>query len=270
MYRDGQPAVQAEAPPNPFEEHSKSKAFARDLEKRQQLLQEYRKLGNNSSIVDQRLAEKSSKLSEDDKMKLRYIAEQKQGISSLLKTSRRKEKFNLDSSDEEAGDIVMGGFTHRGKPLVDDFNEKIEHSSDEEGPGHGNGKLTEDVVKSMNFGGGSQPAEERKKTQKEIYDEIIEKSKAFKEAKQELKSMNQELIQELNDDFEGIRGLLSFNRDKGRGPAESADPKIKAIDSKAKSYDSVATTLKLDARMAAPTVKVQTEHDVAAQKKRKL
>lgn len=82
--------------------------------------------------------------------------------------------------------------------------------------------------------------------------------------------MNQELIQELNDDFEDIRGLLTFNRDKGKGPAESADPKIKAIDTKGKSYDSVATCLKLDARMAAPTVKVQTEHDIAAQKKRKL
>lgn len=88
-------------------------------------------------------------------MKLRYIAEQKQGISKMLsKTtgSRRKEKFNLDSSDEEEGDIVMGGFTHKGKPLVDDFNERIEHSSDEEGPGHGNGKLTDDVVTRMNFG----------------------------------------------------------------------------------------------------------------------
>jgi hypothetical protein len=38
-------------------------------------LDEYRRLGKNSTVIDNRIAEKSSKLSEDDKMKLRYIAE---------------------------------------------------------------------------------------------------------------------------------------------------------------------------------------------------
>jgi len=60
---------------NPFEEHSKSKNALRDMEKRKGLIDEYRKLGKNSSIVDNRIAEKSSRLSEEDKMKLRYIAE---------------------------------------------------------------------------------------------------------------------------------------------------------------------------------------------------
>ena len=84
--------------------------------------------------------------------------------------------------------------------------------------------------------------------------------------------MNQELINELNDDFDSIRALLKFdrNKSKGSGPQESLDPKIRAIDNKGKSYDSLATTLKLDAKMAAPTVKVQTEHDIAAQKKKRL
>jgi hypothetical protein len=60
---------------NPFEEHSKSKKYTKDLERRQDLLDEYRRLGKNSSVIDNRIAEKSSKMSEDDKMKLRYIAE---------------------------------------------------------------------------------------------------------------------------------------------------------------------------------------------------
>jgi len=60
---------------NPFEEHSKSKNALRDMEKRKGLIDEYRKLGKNSLIVDNRIAEKSSRLSEEDKMKLRYIAE---------------------------------------------------------------------------------------------------------------------------------------------------------------------------------------------------
>jgi nucleolar protein 14 len=103
--------------------------------------------------VDNRIAEKSSKLSEDDKMKLRYIKEQKDRASSYLKHSRKREKFNLDSDESEGGDVFLGnGFTHRGKPLLndDDFDEKIEASSDDERADKGN--LNEDMVNEMNFG----------------------------------------------------------------------------------------------------------------------
>ena len=142
---------------NPFEEHSKSKKFTRDLEKRQEMLQEFRKLGNNSQLIDNRIAERSSKLSEDDKMKLRYIAEQRDRAINQLntKTTRKRAKFNLDSDDDnDDGDVFFGGgFTHKGKPIEDedDFNEQISLSSDEESPEKG--KLTEEMVNTMNFGG---------------------------------------------------------------------------------------------------------------------
>jgi len=93
------------------------------------MLQEFRKLGNNSQIIDNRIAEKSSKLSEDDKMKLRYIKEQRDRAINQLntKTTRKRAKFNLDSDDDnEDGDVFFGGgFTHRGRPIEvdDDFNE---------------------------------------------------------------------------------------------------------------------------------------------------
>jgi len=80
-------------------------------------------------IIDNRIAEKSSKLSEDDKMKLRYIAEQRDRAINQLntKTTRKRAKFNLDSDDDkDGGDVFFGGgFTHKGKLLEveDDFNE---------------------------------------------------------------------------------------------------------------------------------------------------
>ena len=86
-------------------------------------------MGNNSQVIDNRIAEKSSKLSEDDKMKLRYIAEQRDRAMNQLntKTTRKRAKFNLDSDeDNEDGDVFFGGgFTHRGRPIEadDDFNE---------------------------------------------------------------------------------------------------------------------------------------------------
>jgi hypothetical protein len=51
---------------------------------------------------------------------------------------------------------VAVGFTHRGRPLnlEDDFNEKIEHSSDDEALYKDKGKLTEEMVNEMHFGRG--------------------------------------------------------------------------------------------------------------------
>jgi len=78
--------------------------------------------------------------------------------------------------------------------LDDDFNEKIAESSDDEA-NPDKGKLTEEMVNQMNFGQGSATGnEEKKKSRKEVFEEIIEKSKAYKEANKELKSINNELI----------------------------------------------------------------------------
>ena len=60
---------------NPFEDHDKSKRARKDIEKRKELLEDYRRLNKNSAIVDNRIGETSSKLSEEDKMKLRYMRE---------------------------------------------------------------------------------------------------------------------------------------------------------------------------------------------------
>jgi nucleolar protein 14 len=127
-------------------------------------------------------------------MKLRYIAEQRDRARSHLnkKTSRKKEKFNLDSDESEGGDVFIGGFTHKGRPVEDDFDDRISLSSD--GETGDKGKLTEEMVNQLNFGKGNEEGEEKKKSRKEIFEEIIEKSKAYKEANKELKFINRELV----------------------------------------------------------------------------
>ena len=90
----------------------------------------------------------------------------------------------------------------------------------------------------MNFGqGDGQNGDERKKSRKEIFEEIIEKSKAYKEANKELKNINTELIKELDDDYLDIIGKLDFSRRKNGAPAESEDPRIKQADDKGKEFD---------------------------------
>ena len=73
---DDENANHIDQKPNPFEEHSKSKRAKNDLDKRKGLIDEFRRIGKNSQIVDNRIAQTSCKLSEEEKMKLRYIREQ--------------------------------------------------------------------------------------------------------------------------------------------------------------------------------------------------
>jgi len=47
------------------------------MEKRQGLVSEFRNRGKNSEFVDKRIAERATGMTEDDKMKLRYLKEQK-------------------------------------------------------------------------------------------------------------------------------------------------------------------------------------------------
>jgi hypothetical protein len=105
-------------------------------------------------------------MSEEEKMKLRYLREQKERAKQSLlgnvpqTKNRRKNKFNLNSDDESDEQDMMIGFTHKGRKLgefEDDFKEQIELSSDDEAAGRDKGKLTEEMVNVMNFGGGENP-----------------------------------------------------------------------------------------------------------------
>ena len=84
---------------NPFEEHEKTQRVRRDLEKRQELLNDYRRLNKNSVIKDNRLGETSSKLSEEDKMKLRYMREQRERARQMLDDKDREIEERKDKGD---------------------------------------------------------------------------------------------------------------------------------------------------------------------------
>ena len=112
---------------NPFEEHGASKKAERDRSKRANLIAEFQTRGKNNVFIDKRIGgnNASGKLSEEDKMRLRYLREQKEQLRQT-KVSHKRAKYNLDDlySDEgeQQGD-ELGGFTHRGRRLedIDDF-----------------------------------------------------------------------------------------------------------------------------------------------------
>lgn len=58
------------------------------------------------------------------------------------------------------------------------------------------------MVEQLNFGGGDmENTDNLKKSRKEIYEEIIEKSKAYNDARKEMTQINKELREDLDEDF---------------------------------------------------------------------
>ena len=85
---------------NPFEDHEKTQKLRRDESKRKELLNEYNRLNKNSQLTDNRIGESSSKLSLEDKMKLRYMREQR---------DRAKQAFLDKDKEIESKKDAAGG-----------------------------------------------------------------------------------------------------------------------------------------------------------------
>lgn len=99
------------------------------------------------------------------------------------------------------------GFTHGGRLLedMDDFREEIPQSSDDEVNDKYDmegqkGRLNEEMVTKMNFGGGDHERDD-KRSRKDVFEEIIAKSKAYKMMKSEIKEAGENLRSQLDDEF---------------------------------------------------------------------
>lgn len=110
------------------------------------------------------------------------------------------------------------GFTHKGKLLTegvdDDFQEDIAQDSDDDKNDRAKRKgfLNEEMVERMNFGGGEENGAmdplSRKKTRKEVFEEIIEKSRNYDAARKEMKVITQNVTKELDDDYQNLLQVL--------------------------------------------------------------
>jgi nucleolar protein 14 len=239
------------------------------------LIAEFQTRGKNNVFIDKRIGGNNTtgKLSEEDKMRLRYLREQKEQLRQT-KVSHKRAKYNLDdlySDDDGFGgdeDGHLGGFTHRGRPLeeMDDFQDDIPVTSDDDQNDDRDqqmGKLSEEMVMTMNFGGGRRPPaptnEPADRTRKEIFEEIIAKSKAYKAAKFEVKEAAKELTDKLDKQFFDILPLLNMSKVK------TTDTTSSGLDA----YEQIAAKLKEQAR-AQPTHVIMGEREQARMRKTKL
>ena len=147
------------------------------VEKRKDtLLVEYRQLRKSNAFVDKRFGEDDTSLTQEEKALMRF---QKQRMKELSGS-----KFSLaDEEDEEYG---MGmQLTHLGKSISDTLGEDpLRSFEDREDADDGT-----DVLEKYNFGGGEFDRNQdgsdspRRKSKKEIMEEVIAKSKMYKALK---------------------------------------------------------------------------------------
>lgn len=113
----------------------------------------------------------------------------------------------------------------------------------------------------MNFGGGALEGDkDQRKTRKEIFEEIIDKSKAYKMVRTEIKMAAQELTSKLDDEYMDLLQLMNLNKSQQRVPKDTN------LD---KSYEQFASMM-VDKKKALPTQVLQTEHEQAKSKKAQL
>uniref|UniRef100_A0A803L7P6 Nucleolar protein 14 n=1 Tax=Chenopodium quinoa TaxID=63459 RepID=A0A803L7P6_CHEQI len=170
------------------EERRIGQARARAIDKRKKtLLKEYEQSGKASVFVDARIGEQNDNLGEFDKAILRSQRERQMKI-------KKTNKFNL--SDEEEDDLNIND------GLRDDFNDEVEYGSDEE-TGQDRSSILRLGRKSVDADI-AEGEENRVKSKKEVMEEIIQKSKFFKEQKAREKEENEKLVDQLDKDFESL------------------------------------------------------------------
>ncbi|EAR84911.2 Nop14 family protein (macronuclear) [Tetrahymena thermophila SB210] len=174
------------------------------------------KLYANKSLFDATLtAEKKVNQFKDSRL-IEMRKQQKQSTPDgrlsaiLMKGAQKKKKFDLDS-DGENEDAPLK-LTHKGKEIeeLDDFKDQIDFSDAED-------NIPAEIVDKLNFAGFEKQSEQvdpsnpqKKKSKKEIYEEIIKKSKQAKYERQKQREDDKTLLQDVNDGYDDIRDLLQF------------------------------------------------------------
>ncbi|PIA19794.1 Nop14-like protein [Coemansia reversa NRRL 1564] len=208
-------------------------------ERRKQTLgKERERKGRFGGIVDQRIGENDPTMDPEERMLRRFTVERQR------KSERNTSLYNLEDDSDSDVEGGIASLTHFGQALgemTDDFEPMAEDS----------GKMDIDPTED------SDPEEQqpaRKKTKAEVMQEIIAKSKQHKHEQQQQREQDDGERQQLDDEFESVRGLLSFED----GPRDSDDDEPQ----QQRAYDAHVRELTFEMR-ARPQDRLLTEEEKA-------
>ncbi|KOH00225.1 snoRNA-binding rRNA-processing protein NOP14 [Saccharomyces eubayanus] len=207
---------------------------------------EARKMMKNKrgGVVDKRFGERDKLLTEEEKMLERFTRERQS------QSKRNTNLFNLED-DEDDGGMFGDGLTHLGQTLS--LEDELDNGED-------------DFLTSKRFNDDDveQQQPQRKKTKAEVMQEVIAKSKFYKQERQKAQGIMEDQIDDLDEDFEDVMSELMTTQPKKKPMEPKTD-----LD---KEYDIRVKELQLD-RRAAPTDRTKTEEEKnaeAEEKKREL
>ncbi|KAM5351668.1 hypothetical protein ACJ41O_004391 [Fusarium nematophilum] len=246
---------------------------ASEERRRQTLLVEMQRRNKVGGILDRRFGENDPTMAPEEKMLERFAREKQR---SHKKTSM------FDLEDDEPSEEL----THMGKSLsfdedmrpVDDFQEDdLGEDYDSDGSVRERQRLKR--IRALDAAGidgeddGENEEPERKKTKKEVMEEVIAKSKLHKYERQAAKEQDDDLRAELDKELPNIQMLLSQGRQgsKVQHGEYATVPTIAGVDRNAfeKSFDLQVKKLAEDKR-AQPADRTKTEEEMAEEESRRL
>ncbi|KAJ0914219.1 putative nucleolar protein [Helianthus annuus] len=222
------------------------------IEKRKKtLLKDYERSGKSSVFVDKRIGEQNEDLGEFDKAILRSQRE-------LRVKHSKKSRYNLSDGEEDEYEDQEGGGLYAER---DDFDDEV--PLDEEDEEAAEAQKRSVILKQLSADGtpgahATEPSGERQKSKKEVYDEIISKSKFFKAEKAKDKEENDQLIKKLDEQFTSLQSVKNVYPKKVDPDQEKAD-----------AYDKLLNEMVLDMR-ARPSNRTKTPEELAQDEKERL
>lgn len=216
-------------------------------QRRKTLLPQFLDRNRSGGVLDRRFGENDASLTPEEKALQRFTLERQRKAS-------KSSLFNLNDDDDASsspfGNGALGGsgdsdlqLTHFGQNL-DSLRGALEDQEDLFKKISGNPRVIPGEGEEDDDG---QP--QRKKSKAEVMEEIIAKSKAYKQERQRIKSHDEELREQLDDELASIRGLLG-------GPNIRSQTKVSTIGEKAttssaqnssKTSESAATAASIEA-----------------------
>lgn len=243
--------------------------------RKETLLVEMQRRNRVGGIFDRRFGEGDPSMTPEVAAAQRFAMEKQ-------KAHKKSSMFDLEEDDGPAQGISL---THGGKSLTFDEDGELQDDFDEEFSDNGSDmsdleehnrkrlkRLREQVAANED---GDQEEPERKKTKKEVMEEVIAKSKMHKYERQAAKDEDEDLRMELDKEMAGIRHFLMGKRkhdEKSDRPEDDEKPPVRwGVDKDAveKDYDLAVKKMVADKR-ARPTMRTKTEEELAEGQSKRL
>ncbi|KAJ4396987.1 nucleolar complex protein 14 [Gnomoniopsis smithogilvyi] len=242
--------------------------------RKETLLVEMQRRNRVGGIFDRRFGEGDPSMTPETAAAQRFAMEKQ-------KAHKKTSMFDLEDDEDPSQGVSL---THAGKSLnfdatgelLDDFDEEFSDNgsdmSDLEEHNRKRLKRLRDQVASHEEGDQEEP--ERKKTKKEVMEEVIAKSKMYKYERQAAKEDDEDLRLALDKETSDIRRLLmSKNRIKEleHQQTDSKTAALAGVDKDAfeKDYDLAVRKMVADKR-AKPTTRTKTEEQIAEEQSKRL